>query len=139
MWNIQLFKLNYDHREPQAVKDVVDSGWITMGEISKKFETQFTSLLQERVSCTAVSSCTSALHMALLALKVGAGDEVIIPALTFIADINVVKLVGATPVLADCQSYKNWNMSADTIRNAITAKTKAVILVHFAGYPCEMD
>lgn len=138
MWKVQLFKLNYDEREPQAVKDVVDSGWITMGEKTKEFESAF-SKVHDDVHCTAVSSATAALHMSLLALDIKEGDEVIIPALTFVADINVVRIVGATPVLADCESYEDWNISARTIEKSITPKTKAVIIVHFAGYPCQMD
>ena len=138
MWKVQLFKLNYDEREPQAVQNVVEGGWITMGEKTQEFEKQFSDT-HDGVECVAVSSATAALHMSLLALGVGAGDEVIIPALTFVADINVVRMVGATPVLADCQSYDDWNISARTIEQAITPKTKAVIAVHFAGYPCQMD
>jgi dTDP-4-amino-4,6-dideoxygalactose transaminase len=138
MWKVQLFKLNYDERESKAVKDVVDSGWITMGERTKEFEGAF-SKVHDDVLCTAVSSATAALHMSLLALGVKEGDEVIIPALTFVADINVVRMVGATPVLADCESYDDWNISAKSIEKVITPKTKAVIVVHFAGYPCQMD
>ena len=139
MWKVQLFKLNYDEKESQAVKEIVDSGWITMGETTKKFESGFSALLGDNIKSTAVSNGTAALHMALLGLNVKAGDEVIIPALTFVADINVVKLVGATPILADCESYENWNITAGSIKKVITPKTKALILVHFAGYPCEMD
>jgi dTDP-4-amino-4,6-dideoxygalactose transaminase len=75
--------------------------------------------------------------MALLAVDVQAGDEVIIPALTFVADANVVNLVGATPVLADATSLDDWNMSVESIEKKITAKTKAIIIVHYAGYPCK--
>ena len=139
MWKIQLFQLNYDEKESQAVKDVVDSGWLTMGEKSIAFEEHFASMLGNGANCTAVSNATAALHMSLLALGIKAGDEVIIPALTFVADINVVRIVGATPVLADCDSYANWNVSAATIEKVITPKTKAVMIVHFAGYPCQMD
>ena len=139
MWKVQLFKLNYDEQESQAVKDVVDSAWITMGEKSKSFEENFSLMLGNDVKSTAVCNCTAALHIALLALNIKAGDEVIIPALTFVAAINMVRMVGATPVLADCDSYDNWNVSARTIRQQITDRTKAVIIVHFAGYPCEMD
>jgi len=96
-------------------------------------------MLGEGVKSTAVSNGTAALHTALLSLGIKAGDEVIIPALTFVADINVVRLVGATPVLADCGSYDNWNITAKSIEAVITSKTKALILVHFAGYPCDMD
>ncbi|MCK4441192.1 MAG: DegT/DnrJ/EryC1/StrS family aminotransferase [Sulfurovaceae bacterium] len=139
MWKVQLFKLNYDEKESKAVKDIVDSGWITMGEKSKEFENRFANILGDGVSAIAVSSGTASLHMALLGLDIGVGDEVIIPALTFVADINVVKMVGATPVLADCGSFKNWNITAETIESQITPKTKAVIVVHFGGYPCNMD
>ncbi len=140
MWKVQLFKLNYDDRESRAVKDVVDSGWITMGEKTKEFENNFSKMLGgSNIHSVAVSNGTASLHMALLGLNIGSGDEVIIPALTFVADINVVKMVGATPVLADCSSYNNWNVSAETIKAQITHRTKAVIIVHYAGYPCEMN
>ncbi|NOQ13745.1 MAG: aminotransferase class I/II-fold pyridoxal phosphate-dependent enzyme [Methyloprofundus sp.] len=139
MWKVQLFKLNYDTREPQAVKDIIDSGWITMGDVTKKFEHDFSVMLGNNIKCTAVSSATAALHMSLLALDIKQGDEVIIPAQTFVADINVVRMVGATPILADCESYDDWNISAASIQKVITPKTKAVIIVHFAGYPCQMD
>lgn len=139
MWKVQLFKLNYDEREPEAVKNVVEGGWITMGEKSQEFETSFATMLGNDINCTAVSSATAALHMSLLSLGVKQGDEVIIPAQTFVADINVVRIVGATPVLADCENYQDWNISAKTIEKVITSNTKAVIVVHFAGYPCQMD
>ena len=139
MWKVELFAPNYDHREGEAVAKVIDSRWLTMGERTKLFETNFSEMLGEEVHCTALSSATAALHISLLALGIKEGDEVIIPALTFVADINVVRMVGATPVLADCTSLNDWNMSAETIKKQITDKTKAVIIVHFAGYPCQMD
>lgn len=139
MWDIQLFKLNFDHRERDAAAAVIDSGWITMGERTKQFETEFQELLGNDAECIAVSSATAALHMGLLAFDVKAGDEVIIPAQTFVADINVVRLVGATPVLADSNSLTDWNVNATTIERCITSKTKAVIIVHFAGFPCDIE
>ena len=139
MWKVQLFKLNYDERESQIVKDVVDSGWITMGEKTKEFEKRFSKEVVDGAYSVAVSSCTAALHIALLTLGLQPEDEVIISALTFVADMNVVKMVGAKPVLADCDSYENWNVSAKSIERVITPQTKAVIVVHFAGYPCDMD
>jgi len=139
MWKVQLFELNFDSGEAQAATDVIESRWITMGEKTREFETKFSAMLGGDVSCAAVSSCTAALHLALLSCGVGRGDEVIIPALTFVADINVVEMVGATAVLADCESESNWNVSATTIAKSITDRTKAVIVVHFAGYPCDMD
>ena len=137
MWNIQLFKLNFDQREIEASSSVVASGWLSMGEEIKKFETDFGSFLGDGIHCKAVSNGTAALHMALLALGVGSGDEVIIPALTFVADVNVVNLVGATAILADATSLDDWNMSMNSIKAKITDKTKAIIVVHYAGYPIE--
>jgi dTDP-4-amino-4,6-dideoxygalactose transaminase len=138
-WKVQLFELNYDHRELQAVTEVVQSGWITMGEKTRSFEARFEDFLGKDCKATAVSNGTASLHMALLALGIGQGDEVIIPALTFIADLNVVRLVGAHPVLADVTSFSDWNIRPKDIEKKITPKTKAVMIVHYAGYPCNMD
>ena len=139
MWKVQLFKLNYDDRESKAAKDVIESGWITMGENTNKFECEFSKYLENRAECIAVSSGTAALHMALLALGIKNEDEVIVPSLTFVADLNVVKLVGATPVLVDCTSYDDWTVSPKDIEAKITKKTKAIQVVHYAGYSCDMD
>jgi dTDP-4-amino-4,6-dideoxygalactose transaminase len=139
MWQVQLFELNYDHRELEMVAEVIQSGWITMGEKTRSFERSFAEFLGSGVFCTATSSGTAALHMALLAVGVGPGDEVIIPALTFVADINVVCIVGASPVLVDCTSYDDWNISPAGIAAAVTPRTKAVLVVHYAGYACDMD
>lgn len=136
MWRIQLFKLNFDRREIDAVSEVVAGGWLSMGEKILRFETDFGSFLGEGAHCRAVANGTAALHMALLALEVGRGDEVIIPSLTFVADVNVVNLVGATPKLADATSLDDWNMSLESVEKQITENTKAVIVVHYAGYPC---
>ncbi len=139
MWKVQLFELNFDAREEDAVMEVLKSRWITMGEKTKSFEQKFGEFIGAKQLPTAVANCTAALHMALLALDIKPGDEVIISGLTFIADANVVKMVGAHPVLADVTSITDWNISADTIAERITSKTKAVIIVHFGGVPCEMD
>lgn len=135
MWDIQLFKLNFDDKEVSAVSNVVAGGWLSMGEEISKFESAFGGFLGGDTHCTAVCNGTAALHMALLALGIGPDDEVIIPSLTFVADVNVVNLVGATPILADATSLNDWNMSIDSIVRRITPKTKAVIVVHYAGYP----
>jgi len=138
MWKIQLFKLNFDEREVDAVKQTLESGWLTMGERITGFEDEFSKYLGGGVQSLAVANGTAALHMALLALDIRPGDEVVIPALTFVADANSVRLVGAKPVLADCSSIDDWNMSVETIERCITPKTKAVMIVHYAGYPCDM-
>jgi len=136
MWDIQLFKLNFDHLEVEAVSRVVGGGWLSMGDEIKQFENSFGAFLGGSAYCKAVSNGTAALHMALLALDVGRGDEVIIPSLTFVADVNVVNLTGATAVLCDSNSMDDWNMSVNSIEKQITERTKAVIVVHYAGYPC---
>ena len=138
MWEVPLFDLNFDSRESRAVQDVLDSQWLTMGDQIKAFEAGFSELLGNGTRCFAVSSATAALHLSLLALDIAEGDEVIIPALTFVADANVVRICGATPVLADSVSVDDWNISARAIEQKITPNTKAVIVVHFAGFPCDM-
>lgn len=138
MWKVQLFRLNFDHRERDAAAAVVEDGWLTMGERIMAFEREFALFLGGTVESTAVSNGTAALHMALLALGVGSGDEVIIPSLTFVADANVVRIVGAKPVLADCTSLENWNLSATDIERKLTPRTRAVIAMHYAGYPCDI-
>ena len=139
MWQVPLFKLNFDRREREAACAVIDTGWLTMGEEVVAFEADFAAYLgAPSVSCTAVSSGTAALHLALLALGIGPGDEVIVPALTFVADANVVAIAGAEPVLADCAALDDWNVSADTLARRITPRTRAMMVVHYAGFPCAM-
>ncbi len=140
MWKVPLFELNYDSAESKAVQEVLDSQWLTMGEKTIAFEQQFGQMLNHPdIQCTFVSNCTVALYMAVLSLGLKKEDEVIIPSLTFVADINAVLMAGAKPVLADCTSFENWNLSAETIARCITPRTKAVMIVHFAGFPCDMD
>ncbi len=138
-WKVQLFELNYDERERRAAEAVLQSGWITMGERTIEFEQQFAAFLGHDTRAVAVSSGTAALHMALLALGIGPGDEVVLSGLTFVADLNVVRMVGATPVLADCTSFDDWNADPEDISRKITSRTKAVLVVHYAGYPCAME
>ncbi len=138
-WKVQLFKLNYDEREIQAVAETLRSGWITMGQRTLDFEAAFARELGEGAQCLAVSNGTAALHIAVLALGIGPGDEVIVPGLTFIADINVVSMAGATPVLADVTSLEDWAMNPADIERKITPRTKAISVVHYAGYACDME
>ena len=139
MWKIPLFDLNYDEREADAVQQVLASRWLTSGARTRAFEEAFSAYLGESVSSLAVSSCTAALHLALLALELRSGDEVIISGLTFVACLNVVQLSGAVPVLADSNSLEDWNVSAEDIRQKITPRTRAIIIVHFAGHPCDLE
>jgi len=139
MWRVQLHKISYDEREYQAVKEVLDSGWITISQKTFDFEAAFSALLGNDTQCLAVSNGTAALHLILLACGIGDGDEVITPALTFIADQNVVVMSGAKNILADISSKEDWSMDADDIEARITPKTKAVMIVHYAGFACDME
>lgn len=139
MWKVPLFKLNFDECEEKAVAEVIRSGWLTMGEETQRFEQEFADFLGHGASAVAVSNGTAALHLALLALGLKSGDEVIVPSLTFIADVNSVVLCGAKPVLADCRSLRDWNVDPADIERKITSRTRAVMVVHYAGVPCDMD
>jgi len=138
IWKVQLFETNFDDGECKAAEEVVRSGWLTMGERVAEFERQFGAFLGAEGTCVATANCTASLHMAMLALDIDRDDEVVIPALTFVADANVVRMVGARPVLADCASLDDWNVSASTIERCLTPRTKAVMVLHFAGFPCDM-
>lgn len=137
IWQVQLSELNYDQRESAATQRVLEAGWLTMGQESAKFEGKFAEMLSdEPLECVAVSSCTAALHLSLIGMGIGPGDDVIVPALTFVAAANVVRQVGANPIFADCTSIEDWNLSLSSIERCVTENTKAVMVVHFAGFPC---
>jgi dTDP-4-amino-4,6-dideoxygalactose transaminase len=110
-----------------------------MGQKTLDFEAAFSEFLGNEVKCLAVSNGTAALHIALLACDIKHGDEVITPSLTFIADQNVTWFLGASNVLADITSMEDWSMDPQEIEKCITSKTKAVMIVHYAGYACDMD
>jgi dTDP-4-amino-4,6-dideoxygalactose transaminase len=137
MWKIPLFDLDYDEREQKAVQEVLESKWLSSGKKTAEFESEFSNYLDEGVRSTAVSSATAALHISLLIAGIAEGDEVIVPGLTFVADANVVTMLNAIPVFYDVKSLENWNPSLDNIKSRVTIKTKAIIVVHFAGYPIE--
>jgi dTDP-4-amino-4,6-dideoxygalactose transaminase len=139
MWRVQLFKLNYDDQELQAVKEVLDSAWLTMGQKTLDFESAFAGFLGYNSQCLAVSNGTAALHLALLACGIRPGDEVITPSLTFIADQNVTLFVGASNVLVDITSMDDWSMDTQDIESRITPRTRAVMIVHYGGYACDME
>lgn len=138
MWKIPLFDLDYNEDESSSVLNVLENKWLSMGEQTKKFEQDFEFFLGENVLCTAVSSCSAAIHIALLIANIKPEDEVIISSLTFVANANMVDIVGAKIVLADITSPNNWNMSITDTEKKITKKTKAIILVHYAGIPADI-
>lgn len=138
-WKVQLFKLNYDEREYDAVAQTLRSGWITMGQRAVDFEEAYSAELGENTRCLAVANGTAALHIAVLACGVEPGDEVIVPSLTFIADLNSVRVSGADVVIADVTSTSDWAMDPADIEAKIGPRTKAIMIVHYAGYACDMD
>jgi perosamine synthetase len=123
--------------EIDAVAEVMRSGWLGLGPRTEQFEQAFSAYAGSRFTI-ALNSGTAALHLAMEALDIGPGDEVIVPTLTFISTIHAVRYVGATPVFADVAS-DTMNITAEEIERKITERTKAVIVVHLAGHPCDMD
>lgn len=138
MREIPLFDLNYGQEEIEAVTRVIESRWISMGPECAKLEERFAHMLGAKYA-VAVTNCTAALHLACVALGIGSGDEVICPSLTFAATVNCIKYVGATPVFCDITSVEDFGINAEMIESLITSNTKAIIPMHFAGYPCNMD
>jgi dTDP-4-amino-4,6-dideoxygalactose transaminase len=123
--------------EEQAVIEVLRSGWLGTGPRVERFEERFAAYVGA-AHAVAVSSCTAGLHLVLRALGVGPGDEVVTPAMTFPATANAVLHAGATPVLADVLPGR-LTLDPAAVRAVRTSRTRAVIAVHFAGWPCEMD
>jgi perosamine synthetase len=123
--------------EVRSVVETLRSGWLTTGLKTKQFEKEFADSIGAS-HAVALNSCTAALHLALEAVGVTEGDEVIVPTMTFAATAEVVHYCRALPVLVDCKS-DTFNIDVEAIEQAISPKTKAIIPVHFAGQPCEMD
>jgi len=136
-WRVPLSDVNLDSAEIDAVVAVMRSGWLTMGSITQAFEQEFAAFTGSK-HALAVTNGTAALHLACLALDLGPGDEVILPSLTFVASANAIRYTGATPVFADIESTDWLCLSPEAVRAAITPQTKAIMVVHYAGYPCDM-
>lgn len=123
--------------EIDEVVDTLSSDWITTGPKTRNFETEFAAFLGAE-SALALNSCTAGLHLALVVLGIGGGDEVITTTNTFCSTVNVIEHVGARPVLVDVDP-DTLNIAPSLIEKAITPKTRAIMPVHYAGHPCEMD
>jgi dTDP-4-amino-4,6-dideoxygalactose transaminase len=135
---IPLFDLRLDAEDIGAVEDTLRSGWLTMGPRTKALEKAFAEHLSAR-HVVALSSCTAALHLAYLAAGVGPGDEVIVPAFTFVATASAVMYCGARPVFAEIAGLEDPSIDPDDVEQRITPRTRAVTAVHFAGYPAAVD
>lgn len=122
--------------EIQEVVDSLRSGWLTTGPKVKRFEEDFARYVGASYAI-AMNSCTAALHLALAALGIGPGDEVIVPTMTFCATANVVVHLGARPVLVDVDEH--CEISVEAAARAITGRTKAIIPVHYGGQPCDLQ
>lgn len=123
--------------EIAAVSDALRSGWVTTGPKTREFEQAFTAFLGGGLESIAVNSATAGLHLALESLGIGPGDEVIAPTLTFTATVEVVRYLGADPVLVDIDPV-TLNIDPAKIRSAITSRTKAIMPVHYGGLACPM-
>lgn len=137
-YRIPLFQLNFGEEEIEAVTETIRSKWISTGPRCDELEEMFIDMFQVNHAIS-VSNCTDALHLAMIVNGVEAGDEVICPSLTFAASVNCIRYVGATPVFCDIQSLDDMNISPKQIEKLITPKTKAIVVVHMAGFPADMD
>jgi len=136
-YKIPLFELNYGKEEENAVIEVIRSKWISMGPKVEEIENEFSSYLKVKY-VVALSSCTAALHLALEVLGVKEGDEVIVPSLTFVATVNAVCHVNAKPVFVDITSKLDFSIDPRDISKKVTSRTKAIIVMHYAGFSCNM-
>jgi dTDP-4-amino-4,6-dideoxygalactose transaminase len=136
-WKVPLADVSFGVEESAAVQKVLDSGWLTMGAVTQEFEHEFSAFTGAK-HALATTNATAALHMACQGLELGPGDEVILPSLTFVASANSIRYTGATPVFADIVCENDLTISPDAIEQAITPKTKAILVMHYAGYACDM-
>lgn len=124
-------------QEIAEVTDTLMSGWLTTGPKTKRFEAEFAEYVGAPYA-VALNSCTAGLHLSLVVSGIGAGDEVIVPALTFGATANVVEHAGARPVIVDIDP-RTFCLDPVQVERALTDRTRAIVPVHYAGLPCDLD
>jgi dTDP-4-amino-4,6-dideoxygalactose transaminase len=133
-WLVPLTDIEVPEQDVRAVLDCLESGWLTMGPRTQAFEQALAAYVGSPHALT-VSSGTAALHLACLAAGVGPGDEVIVPAFTFVASASAARYAGAEPVLCDVRGPRDFNIDPEDVARRITPRTRAVVAVHFCGYP----
>jgi len=136
-WKVPLADVKLGPEEEEVVLSVLRSGWLTMGAVTQDFEKEFAEFVGAK-HALAVNNATAALHLACQALDLQEGDEVICPSLTFVATANAIRYTGATAVFADIESADWLCISPEAIEEAITDKTKTIMIMHYAGFACDM-
>ena len=134
---VPLFVPDLGDAERKAVLECLDSGWVAMGPRCEELERLFEERLGVKHAIT-LNSCTAALHLANVLVDVKADDEVIVPSLTFAATANAVAFCGAKPVFADVASFDDWTISPADIERHISPKTRAIVVMHYGGFPSDM-
>jgi perosamine synthetase len=138
MYKIPVYQPSLNGNEKKYVNECLDSTWISSkGKFVSEFENSFASYVGVK-HATTVSNGTVAIHLALLALGIGEGDEVIVPTLTYISSVNTIVYTGAKPVFVD-SLQETWQIDPSDVIRKITPKTKAIMAVHLYGHPCDMD
>jgi dTDP-4-amino-4,6-dideoxygalactose transaminase len=136
-WQVPLSDVTVDDELVEAVLAVIRSGWWSMGPRVEEFESEFAGFCGAG-HAIAVANGTAALHLGLLAVGCGPGDEVVVPSLNFVAAANTIKHTGAEPVFCDIAGPGELNLDPADVDAAVSEKTKAVIVLHYAGFPCDM-
>jgi len=137
-FSIPIYQPSLDGNEKKYVNECLDSTWISSrGRFLPEFEKKFADFTGVR-HATGVCNGTVALHLALLALGIGPGDEVIVPTLTYISSVNSIAYTGATPVFVDSLE-SSWQMDPVDVRRKLSSRTRAIMIVHLYGHPCDMD
>jgi dTDP-4-amino-4,6-dideoxygalactose transaminase len=136
-WKIPLADVRFGPEELEAVNQVLSSGWLSQGPVVQRFEAAFAQFIGVKYAF-AVANGTAALHLACKALELGPEDEVLCPALTFVASANAILYTGARPAFVDINGPHDFNFSVKDAGQKITPRTKAVMVVHYAGFPADM-
>ena len=138
VWKVPLADITLGPEEVAAVTEVLQSGWLSMGPKTQEFEERFAQFLGVKYAFAAANG-TAALHLACEVIGLSPGDEVLCPALTFVASANAILYTGAKPVFVDVTGSHDLNLSVDDAAAKVSGRTRAIMVVHYAGYPVDMD